>query len=330
VYVRLKTDNSVGSANANSIVDFLPADVAAQESAFGTSAYTKFLNVAVSQTVTAISAPMLVFTYDDVQSAYAGTTLAAAKSAFGFIAFDQAGQIATSAANAMTYVDKASDGVSEYAGIVFGLEAPLAKTAVFTGQSVTSSSVAANAAAVTAHAGSTLSTIISESFTSYKYRSATAAGFVSSTYVSGLSSTARACSEQMPNSVGGSTLYAGSTLTATGYDGTTTSLVDTPNLTNPEPTVIAYASVVAGGRRMLVPLGAATKVMETSTAGTTPKCQDKITRQYQYTFTPGAQRTLLPWTTGSGAMTVVFMYQGPAASAHAVFGKHQAISYYAQ
>ena len=307
-----------GSGNATAWQIF-PADFSTTslDASVTSSAFTKFLAVGVTQTVAAADAPAYFFGSDDLNSNFGQTTNPGLyKPKWGIEFADQVGLLnSATAASGMLYADSlvATLGTSSsYAGVTGGLDG-YGTTAATIFSTNTLSSVALAGSSASATGGKTLTTLFSQQFQFGKYVNRNARRWLTSTtpYVSTV-----LCSE--------------SRVAASAYqyqaDGTE---LTTPFATNQTDGVISYYQIpttsapsaayvyalVHPTLNIYVKVGTATQV-STITAGT--GCNAKTTNTYQFTWTPGAQRVIHPFVSGTTVLRMGFvlakghMIMGPA------------------
>lgn len=284
-----------GNAAFSAMTGILPVDFAAVEALATSTGYTKFLNVALAQTVSAGSAPKYLFSNTVINSALGTTPFTAATLAWGFMVADQAGNVsATPAGVKMSYIDtlSISTTASGYAGITGGMNS---STASFTSVSLPGSANIAGTAATAASTGYPRVGVFQQKVRRMVAISATEAPFFGTLYRGNnqICETSRAGGYIISTTAGteGRTRYAGTTAgVATVF---------------PAPTVTAYIKIGTIG----IPIGTVTKINSDAVAGastTLINCDDETEDTYQVTYEPGV-RTTIPFVTNT-VYSVYFVY----------------------
>ena len=269
----------------------------------GATAFTKFLSTAITHANAAYDSPAFVIDSDLTGTLGAGggtslfgtTALITASPQYGAWFADHANNVnSISAATAMTYNDipaLATNGMqSYYIGSAAGME-NLSSAAMFTTSTLSSAALGKTAAS-----GITTSTVYTTAITYYRFQGKRLAYFNNADFTKNklLCSDTRTANSVMQYQTDGTELQ---TPHATAM--TDRVLTSGGQVTIPLNAGATRARVIVRTVGGWVGVGDATKIG--SVVSATANCLQTVTDTYQYTFTPGAQRVLLPYNTVSGA-----------------------------
>jgi len=307
---------SGGGAATSLLAGILPVDftnsTSSLDAPLGTT-YTKFLNVALSITVSA--APTYLFDLTDTQSALGVATFATYQPTWAVYAAGPGSKYQTAGAMTVTYGNLWVPGAaaSSIAGITSGFDTP-GSTSIMSAVTVPGATLQGGAA-LTATSG-----VFTTTITYYTYVSDKEAVANGSTYTV----SKNVCRNERTTSL----LVYDANGAAAVTPLSNTAPIYTPVAT-PAFTVDAYvkvgSSAVTPATNYLVRAGPATKIASSTTATTAAPCAGITTETWSYTLNPGLQRTLLQYPTAASAGQLQFMIK--AAGGHYILGPAGAFTY---